>query len=120
MLTPEGGTMNRQDMLDRISDHSEPWDMAIIGGGATGVGVAVDAAARGYEVVLFEQADFGKGTSSRSTKLVHGGVRYLEQGDIPLVMEALQERGLLRRNAPHLVSDLPFLVPTFDWWEGPF
>jgi glycerol-3-phosphate dehydrogenase len=112
--------MIRNDMLARIRDHRRPWDVAVIGGGATGVGVALDAAARGYDVVLLEQADFGKGTSSRSTKLVHGGVRYLERGDIPLVMEALQERGLLRRNAPHLVSDLPFLVPTYVWWEGPF
>jgi glycerol-3-phosphate dehydrogenase len=92
----------------------------VIGGGATGAGVAVDAASRGYDVVLLEQADFGKGTSSRSTKLVHGGVRYLEQGDVSLVLEALKERGLLRQNAPHLVRDLPFLVPTYDWWEGPF
>jgi glycerol-3-phosphate dehydrogenase len=82
--------------------------------------VAVDAAARGYEVLLLEQADFGKGTSSRSTKLVHGGVRYLEQGNISLVMEALHERGLLRQNAPHLVSDLGFVVPNYEWWEAPF
>ncbi len=94
--------------------------MAIVGGGATGVGVALDAAARGYEVLLLEQSDFGKGTSSRSTKLVHGGVRYLEQGNISLVMEALKERGLLRQNAPHLVSDLAFVVPSYEWWEAPF
>ena len=75
------------------------------------MGIAVDAAARGYSVVLFEQNDFGKGTSSRSTKLVHGGVRYLQQGNISLVMEALKERGLLLQNAPHLVHDLPFVVP---------
>lgn len=112
--------MNRQTMIGRLRDRKKPWDMAIIGGGATGMGVALDASSRGYEVVLCEQADFGKGTSSRSTKLVHGGVRYLEQGDIPLVMEALKERGILRRNAPHLVSDLPFIVPTYGWWEGPF
>jgi glycerol-3-phosphate dehydrogenase len=92
----------------------------IIGGGATGVGVAVDAAARGYDVLLLEQSDFGKGTSSRSTKLVHGGVRYLGQGNISLVMEALKERGLLRQNAPHLVRDLGFIVPSYAWWQSPF
>ena len=92
----------------------------MIGGGATGVGVAVDAAARGFDVVLVEAHDFGKGTSSRSTKLVHGGVRYLEQGNIPLVMSALKERGLLRQNAPHLVHDLAFVVPNYSWWEAPF
>ena len=91
-----------------------------MGGGATGVGVAVDAASRGYGVVLFEQSDFGKGTSSRSTKLVHGGVRYLQQGNISLVMDALKERGLLLRNAPHIVRDLQFVVPNYQWWEAPF
>jgi glycerol-3-phosphate dehydrogenase len=94
--------------------------MVVVGGGATGVGVAVDAASRGYDVLLLEQSDFGKGTSSRSTKLVHGGVRYLEQGNVSLVMEALRERGLLRRNAPHLVGNLAFVVPNYDWWEAPF
>jgi glycerol-3-phosphate dehydrogenase len=94
--------------------------MLIIGGGATGVGVAVDAASRGYSVLLLEQSDFGKGTSSRSTKLIHGGVRYLQQGNISLVMEALRERGILRNNAPHLVHDLAFIVPNYDWWEAPF
>ena len=84
------------------------------------LGVAVDAATRGYDVLLIEREDFGKGTSSRSTKLVHGGVRYLEQGNISLVMEALKERGLLRQNAPHLVHDLPFVVPNYSWWEAPF
>jgi hypothetical protein len=88
--------------------------------GATGMGVAVDAASRGYDTLLVEQHDFGKGTSSRSTKLVHGGVRYLEQGAISLVMEALKERGLLRQNAPHLVTDLAFVVPNYEWWEAPF
>lgn len=91
-----------------------------MGGGATGVGVAVDAASRGYAVALFEQSDFGKGTSSRSTKLVHGGVRYLQQGNISLVMDALKERGLLLRNAPHIVRDLQFVVPNYQWWEAPF
>src|SRR6266852_4184411 len=98
--------MNRVNMWRSIEAHPKAWDMVIVGGGATGVGVAVDAAARGFDVLLLEQSDFGKGTSSRSTKLVHGGVRYLEQGNLALVMEALRERGLLRRNAPHLVHDL--------------
>ncbi len=107
-------------MLKLAGERSEPWDMVIVGGGATGAGVAVDAATRGYATLLLEQYDFGKGTSSRSTKLVHGGVRYLEQGNVSLVMEALKERGLLRQNAPHLVSELPFIVPSYAWWEGPF
>jgi glycerol-3-phosphate dehydrogenase len=112
--------MNRQQNLDRILDRRSPWDLAVIGGGATGVGIALDAAARGYSTVLLEQSDFGKGTSSRSTKLVHGGVRYLQQGNISLVMEALKERGILRNNAPHLVRDLGFVVPNYAWWETPF
>jgi glycerol-3-phosphate dehydrogenase len=107
-------------MFRRLSHDSQPWDFLIIGGGATGMGVAVDAASRGFRVLLAEQSDFGKGTSSRSTKLVHGGVRYLQQGNIPLVMEALRERGRLRRNAPHLVRDLAFVVPNYVWWEAPF
>src|SRR5438128_9190055 len=111
--------MNRAEMLDRLRA-PEPWDLLIIGGGATGVGCAVDAASRGYRTALIEQHDFGKGTSSRSTKLVHGGVRYLEQGNLPLVMEALRERGLLLQNAPHLVRNLAFVVPSYDWWEAPF
>jgi glycerol-3-phosphate dehydrogenase len=113
-------TMNRNDMWRRIAAHPETWDMIVVGGGATGVGVAIDAAARGYDVLLLEQSDFAKGTSSRSTKLAHGGVRYLEQGNIGLVMEALKERGLLLQNAPHLVWDLAFVVPNYDWWEAPF
>jgi glycerol-3-phosphate dehydrogenase len=112
--------MNRAEMLGRAMARREPWDMVIVGGGAVGMGVAVDAASRGYDVLLVEQHDFGKGTSSRSTKLVHGGVRYLEQGAIALVMEALKERGLLRQNAPHLVTDLAFVVPNYEWWESPF
>lgn len=112
--------MNRTEMWRRIEAHPKPWDMIVVGGGATGVGVAIDAASRGYDVLLFEQSDFGKGTSSRSTKLAHGGVRYLEQGNIGLVMEALKERGLLLQNAPHLVHDLAFVVPNYDWWEAPF
>jgi glycerol-3-phosphate dehydrogenase len=112
--------MNRDEMMSRILDRTEPWDMLIVGGGATGIGIAVDAASRGYDILLVEQSDYGKGTSSRSTKLVHGGVRYLQQGNITLVMEALKERGLLRENAPHLVHDLAFIVPNYDWWEAPF
>lgn len=112
--------MNREEMWTRLESRDRPWDLVVIGGGATGVGVAVDAAARGYDVVLFEAHDFGKGTSTRSTKLVHGGVRYLRQGNIPLVMDALKERGILRANAPHLVQDLAFVVPNYDWWEAPF
>jgi glycerol-3-phosphate dehydrogenase len=112
--------MNRAEMLERALAQREPWDVVVVGGGATGVGVALDAAARGYDVLLLEQSDFGKGTSSRSTKLVHGGVRYLEQGNVSLVMEALKERGLLRQNAPHLVGDLAFVVPSYEWWEAPF
>ncbi|HTB98775.1 MAG TPA: glycerol-3-phosphate dehydrogenase/oxidase [Terracidiphilus sp.] len=115
--------MRRDEMIRRIRERArqqKPWEIAVIGGGATGMGVAVDAAARGFDVVLVESHDFGKGTSSRSTKLVHGGVRYLEQGNVPLVMSALKERGLLRQNAPHLVHDLAFVVPNYSWWEAPF
>ena len=112
--------MNRDEMLRRVHEQRGPWDFVIVGGGATGMGIAVDAASRGYRVLLLEGHDFGKGTSSRSTKLVHGGVRYLEQGNVSLVMEALKERGMLRQNAPHLVSNLPFVVPNYDWWEAPF
>jgi glycerol-3-phosphate dehydrogenase len=112
--------MNRDASLTRVLARQEPWDMAVIGGGATGVGIAVDAASRGYSCCLVEMSDFGKGTSSRSTKLVHGGVRYLQQGNISLVMEALKERGILRQNAPHLVHDLAFVVPNYVWWEAPF
>jgi glycerol-3-phosphate dehydrogenase len=113
--------MKRAEMIARVRERgSEPWDVVVIGGGATGAGVAVDAATRGFSVLLLEREDFGKGTSSRSTKLVHGGVRYLEQGNISLVMEALKERGLLLRNAPHLVHDLEFVVPNYSWWETPF
>ena len=115
--------MRREEMVRKVherAEHGAPWDIAIVGGGATGMGVAVDAAARGLDVVLIEAYDFGKGTSSRSTKLVHGGVRYLEQGNVPLVMSALKERGLMRQNAPHLVHDLAFVVPNYTWWEAPF
>jgi glycerol-3-phosphate dehydrogenase len=116
----QGGVVNRDEMIRRIRRRAEPWDILVIGGGAVGVGVAVDASSRGYATLLVEREDFGKGTSGRSTKLVHGGVRYLEQGNVSLVMEALKERGLLLRNAPHIVRDLPFVVPNYSWWEAPF
>src|SRR5687767_6441035 len=103
-------------MLNLISE----CDICIIGGGATGLGIAVDAASRGYKTLLLEKFDFAKGTSSRSTKLVHGGVRYLQQGNIKLVMEALRERGILKKNAAHLVKDQSFIVPNYKWWEGPY
>jgi glycerol-3-phosphate dehydrogenase len=112
--------MNREMMRQRLDERSEGWDVIVIGGGATGLGTALDAAARGYDTVLFERADFAKGTSSRSTKLIHGGVRYLQSGNVSLVLEALRERGLLLQNAPHLVHNLSFVVPVYDWWEGPF
>jgi glycerol-3-phosphate dehydrogenase len=112
--------MDRAEMRSRVEARRGPCDLVVIGGGATGMGVAVDAASRGYGVLLLEGDDFGKGTSSRSTKLVHGGVRYLGQGNISLVMEALKERGRLRENAPHLVRDLAFVVPSYDWWASPF
>lgn len=111
--------MNREQYLKQAQAQSA-FDILIIGGGATGVGAAIDAASRGHSVLLLEGSDFGKGTSSRSTKLVHGGVRYLQKGDIPLVMDALKERGIMRQNAPHLVSDLAFVVPNYTWWEAPF
>lgn len=98
----------------------ETWDVIVIGGGATGLGTAVDAAARGYRTLLLESDDFAKGTSSRATKLVHGGVRYLAQGNIKLVREALRERGLLLRNAPQLVHNLGFVIPAYDWIAKPF
>jgi glycerol-3-phosphate dehydrogenase len=112
--------MDRKRALAAITDFDGFWDLIIIGGGATGLGAAVDASARGYRTLLVEQHDFSKGTSSRSTKLVHGWVRYLRQGNISLVLEALHERGLLSQNAPHLVHNQSFIVPIYDWWEGPF
>jgi glycerol-3-phosphate dehydrogenase len=110
--------MHRETMIRQLNDHV--WDVCVIGGGATGLGVAVDAASRGLKTVLFEKYDFAKGTSSRSTKLVHGGVRYLQQGNIRLVLDALSERGLLLKNAPHLVNNLSFVIPNYEWWESPF
>jgi glycerol-3-phosphate dehydrogenase len=111
--------MKREELLQQLE--GEPlWDVIVVGGGATGLGTAVEAASRGYRTLLLEQSDFAKGTSSRSTKLIHGGVRYLQQGNLTLVLEALRERGILIRNAPHLVHNLSFVVPLYDWWEGPF
>jgi glycerol-3-phosphate dehydrogenase len=112
--------MNRDQMLQTVAKARKPWDVVVVGGGATGLGTAVEAAARGFSTLLLEQGDFARGTSSRSTKLIHGGVRYLKQGNVALVLEALRERGLLMRNAPHLVRNLSFVVPNYDWWEGPF
>lgn len=112
--------MMRQELLLQLDNPAQLWDIIVIGGGATGLGAAVDAAARGYRTLLLEQRDFASGTSSRSTKLIHGGVRYLQQGNLALVQESLLERGLLMRNAPHLVHDQSFIVPLYDWWEGPF
>ena len=112
--------MNRENNLQRLASRKKPWDVVIIGGGASGLGTALDAASRGYKTLLLEKSDFAKGTSSRSTKLVHGGVRYLQNGDISLVIEALRERGIMRKNAPHLVQDLSFVIPSYDWWNSPF
>ena len=111
--------MNRQKNLTKLAE-TKSWDVLVIGGGATGLGTALDAVSRGLSVLLIEKFDFGKGTSSRSTKLVHGGVRYLKNGDISLVTEALRERGLMLRNAPHLVRNMRFIIPTYDWWSNPF
>ena len=110
--------MNREELIERLQQQSDSqWDVIIIGGGATGMGVALDATTRGYRTLLLEQSDFAKGTSSRSTKLVHGGVRYLAQGDILLVIEALQERGRMLRNTPHLTSNQEFIIPVYRWLE---
>jgi glycerol-3-phosphate dehydrogenase len=111
--------LDRAAQLARLAEPRE-WDLAIIGGGATGLGVALDAAARGFSVALVESHDFAEGTSSRATKLAHGGVRYLAQGDIGLVREALHERGALLANAPHVAQRLPFVMPAYQWWERAF
>ena len=111
--------MKRQQLIAQLA-RPVTYDVAIIGGGATGLGVALDAAARGFSVVLVESHDFAKGTSSRATKLVHGGVRYLAQGNIGLVREALHERTTLLHNAPHLAQPLPFVMPSYRFWETPF
>ena len=110
--------MKREELIKKVSDESKVWDMVVIGGGATGLGVALDAALRGFSVVLFEQDDFAKCTSSRSTKLVHGGVRYLQKGDVQLVREALIERGRLKHNAPHLVKDQSFVIPNYTHFDN--
>jgi len=110
---------DRAALLARLRKPSQ-WDIVVIGGGATGLGVALDAAARGFSVALVESDDFAKGTSSRATKLVHGGVRYLAQGNVSLVREALRERATLLANAPHLAQPLAFVMPAYHWWEPAF
>ncbi|CAL1520319.1 glycerol-3-phosphate dehydrogenase/oxidase [Chitinophaga sp. MM2321] len=110
--------MKREAIVTILKEDLKPWDVVVIGGGATGLGAALEAVTRGYRTLLLEQTDFAKSTSSKSTKLVHGGVRYLAQGDIALVREASIERGLLTHNAPHLVRNLAFVIPTFSLWEN--
>lgn len=111
--------MNRDAFINELRRQTEiEWDIIVIGGGATGMGVALDGASRGYKTLLLEQSDFARGTSSRSTKLVHGGVRYLAQGDLLLVMEALHERGLMLKNAPHLTSNQEFVIPVYTFWAA--
>ncbi len=112
--------IKREALIEQMADPAKVWDIIVVGGGATGLGIAVDAASRGFKTLLFEQSDFAKGTSSRSTKLVHGGVRYLAQGNIGLVIEALRERGILMNNAPHLVRNESFIIPNYSWWSGIF
>ncbi|MDF1576317.1 MAG: glycerol-3-phosphate dehydrogenase/oxidase [Bacteroidales bacterium] len=112
--------MDRDSMIDALEHSGHAYDIVVIGGGASGLGAALEAVSRGYRTILLEQDDFAKGTSSRSTKLVHGGVRYLAQGNISLVLEALKERGRLKRNAPHLVKDQAFVIPCYHWWCVPF
>jgi len=111
--------MKRTEQLEELQQ-TQNWDVIIIGGGACGLGTAIDASSRGFKTLLVEAVDFAKGTSSRSTKLVHGGVRYLEQGDISLVREALKERGILAKNAQHLVKNQSFIIPNYNWWAGYF
>ena len=111
--------MTREAFIKELRKQSEiKWDIIVIGGGATGLGVALDGASRGYKTLLLEQSDFAKGTSSRSTKLVHGGVRYMAQGDLLQVMEALHERGLMLKNAPHLTSNQEFVIPVYTLWDA--
>lgn len=112
--------MKREDHIKKISNAALEWDIVVVGGGATGIGIALDAASRGFKVALLEQSDFSKATSSRSTKLVHGGVRYLAQGDVGLVVNALHERGFMKKSAPHLVKDQRFIIGAYRWWERPF
>jgi glycerol-3-phosphate dehydrogenase len=110
--------MNRDNLVADLQLNKDiTWDIIVIGGGATGLGIALDAVLRGYKTLLLEQSDFAKGTSSRSTKLVHGGVRYLAQGDILLVMEALHERGIMLRNAPHITTNQEFIIPVYTLWD---
>ena len=109
--------MYRENSLSRIKEEKGSWDLVIIGGGASGLGVALDALSRGLKVLLLEKSDFAKGTSSRSTKLVHGGVRYLAQGEVGLVLEALKERGRLLKNAPHLTINQPFVIPLYTYFD---
>ena len=116
-LVPGRACMNRDASLRRATSETGHWDVVVIGGGATGPGAAVDAASRGYRTLLVEQLDFAKATSSRSTKLAHGGVRYLRQGNLSLVLEALKERGRMLRNAPHLVRRQSFVIPSYAMWE---
>lgn len=110
--------MEREKLLKLVEDTSKVWDVVVVGGGATGLGCALDAALRGYSVALFEREDFAKCTSSRSTKLVHGGVRYLQHGDVMLVLEALRERGRMKANAPHLVKDQAFVISNYSYWDN--
>lgn len=111
--------MNREALIKELKKNSDIiWDIIVIGGGATGLGVALDGASRGYKTLLLEQSDFAKGTSSRSTKLVHGGVRYMAQGDLLLVMEALHERGVMLKNAPHLTLTQKFVIPVYSKWDA--
>jgi glycerol-3-phosphate dehydrogenase len=112
--------IKREALVEQMADPAKVWDFIVVGGGATGLGVALDAASRGFKTLLLEQSDFAKGTSSRSTKLVHGGVRYLAQGNIGLVIDALRERGILLNNAPHLVRNESFIIPNYTWWSGIF
>lgn len=112
-------SIKRSEILTTIQA-TNTWDVLVIGGGASGLGAALEAASRGYKTLLIEGCDYAKGTSSRSTKLIHGGVRYLAQGNIPLVKEALHERGILKRNAPHLIHDMGFLIAAYHWWSIPF
>ena len=109
--------MKRNEELNKLAGNQQ-WDFIVIGGGASGLGSALDAASKGFKTLLVESHDFAKATSSRSTKLVHGGVRYLAQGDIKLVKEALKERGLLAQNAAHVVKNQSFIIPNYTWWGG--
>ncbi len=117
-LSSQEKISNRKLYIEYLNSYTDYWDIIVIGGGATGLGIALDATTRGYKTLLLEQSDFAKGTSSRSTKLVHGGVRYLAQGNVKLVREASVERGLLHQNAPHLVKNQTFIVPVYNIWDS--